>query len=136
MVRAPSDGCRRGGLVLTFGDSRFRELIATVVGVPSRSGPTLRKARESAGLTQGELGERAGLSKSAISMYETGAREPGADTFLRLLNAVGCRVTVTAFSDEQLRRGRVFSDLLLYAGELPHRWPGDTNRFPGEVWRS
>jgi len=107
-----------------------------MAGVPSRSGPILRKARQTAGLTQAELGERAGLPKSAISMYETGAREPGADTFLRLLQAIGCHVTVKAFTDQQLRRGRVFSDLLLYAEELPHRWPGDTNRFPAEVWRS
>jgi hypothetical protein len=68
-------------------------------------------------------------------MYETGAREPGADVFLRLLEASGCRVTVSRFTTEQNRRARVLSDLFLFASELPHRWPGDAMDFPSEVWQ-
>lgn len=99
-----------------------------------RSGVLLKKARLAAGLTQAELQARSGVPKSAISMYETGAREPGADAFLQLLGATGSRVTVSRFSDEAIRRGRVLSDLLRFASELPHRWPGDKIRFPAEVW--
>jgi transcriptional regulator with XRE-family HTH domain len=44
----------------------------------------LRAAREYRGLTQGQLGERAGLQPSAISHFETGARKPSFDN-LRLL---------------------------------------------------
>lgn len=96
----------------------------------------LRKARRDAGLTQTDLETRSGIPKSAISMYETGARQPGADAFLRLLDAAGCRVTVSRFSDEQLRRAGIFSDLLRFAAELPHRWPGDDIGFPAEIWRA
>ena len=81
----------------------------------------LSQARRAAGLTQAELGLRAGVAKTAISMYETGSRQPGADVFLRLLEATGSRVTLSRFSDEEMRRGRVLSDLLLFAGELPHK---------------
>jgi transcriptional regulator with XRE-family HTH domain len=103
--------------------------------VSARSGLILRRARRGAGLTQAELGARSGFGKSAISMYETGVREPGADAFLRLLEASGCQLTVSRFTAEQHRRARALSDLLLFASELPHRWPGDTMGFPSEVWR-
>jgi len=94
----------------------------------------LKKARRAAGLTQGELGGRSGVPKSAISMYETGAREPGVSIFLRLLDATGCAMTISRFSEEQVRRGRVLSDLLYFASELPHRWPGDEVGFQAGVW--
>ena len=100
-----------------------------------RSGLMLKRARRGAGLTQAELGARSGYGKSAISMYETGVREPGADAFLRLLEASGCQLTVSRFSAEQHRRAQAFSDLLLFASELPHRWPGDDIAFPSGVWR-
>ncbi|HXW33012.1 MAG TPA: helix-turn-helix transcriptional regulator [Acidimicrobiales bacterium] len=103
--------------------------------MPNRSGLMVKRARRGAGLTQAELGARSGYGKSAISMYETGVREPGANAFLRLLEATGCRVIVSRFSTEQNRRARILSDLLLFASELPHRWPGDDIGFPSEVWR-
>lgn len=37
----------------------------------------LREARESFGLTQGELGRLVGISPSALGMYEQGRRRPG-----------------------------------------------------------
>ena len=37
--------------------------------------------RKRAGLSQQELAERTGISRSAISMYETGKREPDLETF-------------------------------------------------------
>ena len=37
---------------------------------------TLAALRREAGLTQAELAERLGISKSAVSMYERGNREP------------------------------------------------------------
>jgi ectoine hydroxylase-related dioxygenase (phytanoyl-CoA dioxygenase family) len=52
----------------------------------------LHEARQLAGLTQAELADRAGVARSAVSMYESGAREPGADVFLRLLSAAGVAV--------------------------------------------
>lgn len=100
-----------------------------------RASTLLRETRRGAGLTQEQLAARAGLSKTAISMYETGTREPGADTFLRLIHAASAKVTIEAFTPEQLRRGRIFADLLNYAEGFPHRWPGDEVEFPSELWR-
>jgi transcriptional regulator with XRE-family HTH domain len=95
----------------------------------------LVQARTADGITQAELAERSGVTRSAISLYETGAREPGAEVFLRLLAATGAALVVERFSEEQVRRGRIFSDLLIFARELPHRWPGDRVGFPAAIWR-
>ena len=48
----------------------------------------LRAAREKRGLTQGELGKRAGLQVSAISHFETGTRKPSFDNLHRLADAL------------------------------------------------
>jgi transcriptional regulator with XRE-family HTH domain len=101
----------------------------------ARPGSVLRQARRAAGMTQSEVAARSATSKNAVSMYETGAREPGAATFLRLLQATGSHLCVERFSDEQLRRGRVLSDLLAFASELPRRWPGDELHFPSGIWK-
>ena len=49
----------------------------------------LTEARRSLGLTQKQAGAPAGLSKTAICQYETGARLPSADAMLRLAAAYG-----------------------------------------------
>ena len=49
----------------------------------------LRKARERAGLTQVQLGERAGLPQSVVSAYERGRREPTLGSLARLVAAAG-----------------------------------------------
>lgn len=49
----------------------------------------LRQLRIEQGLTQGELGERTGLSASAIGMYEQGRREPGHEILARLCRTLG-----------------------------------------------
>lgn len=48
----------------------------------------LRTARETRGLTQGELANRAGLQASAISHFETGTRKPSFDNLRRLADAL------------------------------------------------
>lgn len=47
---------------------------------------TLIQLRKRAGLSQQQLAENTGLSRSAIGMYETGRREPDIDT-LRLFSS-------------------------------------------------
>ena len=49
----------------------------------------LRDARQLGGLTQAQLSSRSGVTQSVISAYERGRREPGAETFLMLIEAAG-----------------------------------------------
>ena len=62
---------------------------ARVVDRSSLAGNLLRLARVKAGLTQGELAERAGVAQSLISAYENGRRQPTVPTLSRLLEAAG-----------------------------------------------
>ncbi len=50
----------------------------------------IRQARTSAGLTQSEFAQRAGITQSVVSAYETGKREPAFSTLRRLVAAAGC----------------------------------------------
>ncbi len=54
----------------------------------------LRALRQAAGLKQATLARRAGLTREAISMLETGkrGRRPGVDTVVRLAAALGVPV--------------------------------------------
>ncbi|MFD0893890.1 helix-turn-helix transcriptional regulator [Luteolibacter ambystomatis] len=49
---------------------------------------TLRSIREARGLSQIELAERAGVSRTCIAYIEDGARRPTADTLKRLSSAL------------------------------------------------
>lgn len=98
---------------------------------------TLREARTAAGLTQAELGGRAGTSQATISAYESGRKEPGADTLGRLLAAAGARLAVVPGANPVVRptaaqlatAGRTLIDVLLLAEALPIRHER-TLRFP------
>lgn len=48
----------------------------------------LRTARDLRGLSQGELGRRAGLPSSSIAHFEGGSRKPSFDTLRKLANAL------------------------------------------------
>ena len=52
-------------------------------------GPALRDLRIERGLTQVQLAERAGVSKSMLSLYEQEKQRPHLDTLGKLLNALG-----------------------------------------------
>ena len=51
----------------------------------------LYQLRKKAGLTQGELAERLGMTASAIGMYERGKREPDIDTLILIADFFGIR---------------------------------------------
>lgn len=52
----------------------------------------LRAARKSKGLTMKELGEKVGVSESAISQYETGKREADFETILKIGEILDCSI--------------------------------------------
>jgi predicted nucleotidyltransferase/DNA-binding XRE family transcriptional regulator len=53
------------------------------------AGDVLRRARHRAGLTQQALAQRAGVTQSVISAYESGRREPSFATLTRLVKSAG-----------------------------------------------
>jgi putative transcriptional regulator len=52
----------------------------------------LRRLRASAGLTQKELAEKAGIHVLQISRYENGHERPGLDYLEKLAGGLGCTV--------------------------------------------
>ena len=52
-------------------------------------GETLKKLREDAGMSQEQLGNLLGISKSTIGMYEQGRRVPGLDILIRMSQVFG-----------------------------------------------
>ena len=56
------------------------------------TGKTLRAIRAYAGLTQAELGKRAGVSQNAIAEFELGKRELRTGTVLTLMTALDVKV--------------------------------------------
>jgi len=66
----------------------------------------LRSARRRAGLTQAQLGERAGLSQADVARLERAGSNPTAGTLERLLRATGHRLELRrldAVDETQLR---------------------------------
>ncbi|NEM90795.1 nucleotidyltransferase domain-containing protein [Galbitalea soli] len=55
----------------------------------STAAAAIREARAHAQLTQTGLAQRAGLTQSVVSAYETAHREPSVDTLRRILRAAG-----------------------------------------------
>ena len=49
----------------------------------------IRRTRERAGLSQRVIAARAGTSGATVAHYETGANDPRAETFARILRAAG-----------------------------------------------
>jgi transcriptional regulator with XRE-family HTH domain len=71
-------------------------------------------------LTQAEVARRTGVVTSVLSAYERGRREPGADTFLRIAEAIGYAPTWTRRLDPAVQ-GRRLVEVLELAEALPFR---------------
>src|SRR3989442_261540 len=65
----------------------------------------LKELREAAGLTQGQLADRAGMNQFGVAKLEQGVREPSWATVQALAPALG--VAVTAFIEEPADRPAV-----------------------------
>ncbi|MCQ2175018.1 MAG: helix-turn-helix domain-containing protein [Bacteroidales bacterium] len=57
-------------------------------------GQLILEARKQESMTQTELAEKIGANKSYISRIEKGQVEPGASTFLRIIDALGLRFEI------------------------------------------
>lgn len=60
----------------------------------SMGGDVIREARKRAGLTQRELGERAGTTQSAVARAESGRVDPGFEAVRRMLRLCGFSLLV------------------------------------------
>lgn len=58
---------------------------------PTNSSPIARLRRER-GLTQAQLAELTGCTQKDISRWETGERNPGTKSLIKLSKALGCRI--------------------------------------------
>jgi len=65
--------------------------IRYVLPVPplTSAGELLRQARRRSGLTQAQLGQRAGVGQGVVSVYEAGHRQPSVPVLLELVAASG-----------------------------------------------
>lgn len=70
------------------------------------SGQLIREARLRAGMSQVELGRRAGVTQSVVSAYESGARQPSMPMLERLVRAAGSELDVSLRDREASVNGR------------------------------
>lgn len=52
----------------------------------------VRDRRQALGLTQEELAAKLGVDRSAVALWETGARTPGTERLPALAEALGCGI--------------------------------------------
>ncbi len=73
----------------------------------------LREARLRAGLTQAELGKRAGTTQSSVARWETGRSRPPLETLMRLVRACGFELQVELESADPGEVSLIERNLLL-----------------------
>ncbi len=74
---------------------------------PEQTGAVIRRHRKRLGLSQGELGERAGLRQETISLIENGNPAARLDTMMAVLAALDLEFRIDTRS-----RGRDIRDLI------------------------
>ena len=78
----------------------------------SRLGKRIKQYREKVGLTQFQLAEKIGVSEFYISALETGRRNPGRKTLVKLANEM--KVPIEALLDMETDNGLKFTTEELY----------------------
>lgn len=76
------------------------------------SGSLITQRRETLGLTQGQLAQRAATSRERINSYERGRVHPTADTLERVLNALGCELAAVSTLTYEERRSLAVSEVV------------------------
>jgi uncharacterized protein len=94
---------------------------------PSPATPGLiGEIRRRSGLRSAELARRAGLSRSVVSAYEHGRRQPGVDALARLAAAGGLQLRLGPAPPpvNPQRAARILAQVLDLAEALPSRRRG------------
>jgi len=73
--------------------ARRRRPRRRILSVFADLGPTLRRLRRLRGLSQREIAQAAGVTRSMVSSYEQGRTLPAVETLDRLLAALGASLT-------------------------------------------
>ena len=71
----------------------------------------IKKLRKLNGMTQWELGEKLGISASAVGMYEQGRREPDSKTLLKLSE-------IFSVSVDEILNGKKTQDIVEYCDDF------------------
>jgi len=69
---------------------------------PEQLGNTIRRARKKRGMSQSELGERAGLRQETISLIENGNPAAKLETILAILSVLGLEFQISERSAKSL----------------------------------
>jgi transcriptional regulator with XRE-family HTH domain len=87
------------------------------------AGELIRSVRRTSGLSQAELGRRAGMHRSVLSAYEHGRRQPSVAALARIVRAAGLELQIAPAADGEAveHAGRVLSQVLELAEALPYR---------------
>ncbi len=82
--------------------------------------------RRRSGLHAAELARRAGLTRSVVSAYEHGRRQPGVDALARLASAGGLQLRLGPVPPpvDPQRAAHILAQVLDLAEALPARRPG------------
>lgn len=65
---------------------------------PEQIGPALQRMRQERGMTQGELAQKAGVTPTIVSKYESGRHLPQTANLLAILNAMGADIAELGFT--------------------------------------
>lgn len=77
------------------------------LGVARRFAENLRRIRKETGLSQEEVGFRAGLHRTEVGLLERGARVPRLDTLVKLASALGVRIECPLFEGISWETGTI-----------------------------
>lgn len=78
--------------------------------LPTLASGLLLDARRRAGMSQEQLGRRAGVARPLISQYENGRKDPSLTTLARLIEACGLELRICAEQLTAADRAQYFRD--------------------------
>jgi transcriptional regulator with XRE-family HTH domain len=91
----------------------------------------VREIRAESGMRQAALARRAGIPRSVLCAYESGARQPGVDALARIAAAGGMQLNLAPASEpvDPDRAGRILEQVIELAEALPYK-PSSSLNFP------